>query len=82
MQDTLAERYGGDNFKCSPTGHITNIYVPMVVEGVASLCDARCGWSHTVVITCEFHLIAFFFRIEIENWPQSCTLLLDVEHLF
>ncbi len=53
LQEFMGHRYGVDNFKCSSTGHIVNLYVPVVLEGVASISDVRCGWSHTVGSKCK-----------------------------
>ena len=42
---------GENNFKVSASGHITHVYLPVKVMGVASAKEVHCGWSHTLAIT-------------------------------
>lgn len=48
--DVLREG-GMENFKLNSSGHVTHVYTPVRVRGVALLTEVHCGWSHTLVVT-------------------------------
>ena len=47
------ESFDEDDFRLdASSGHITNIYVPARMKGVAiALAEVHCGWSHTLAVT-------------------------------